>query len=107
MNRPAGFPAPTFPGWTFRSETIWAEATWSGPPADAISAWGIFGLFGATSGQVSPSTVLNLLTVTGAPLADIGTQSLDGFATTHYRASIPLSALARQMPRTYNKLPSS
>jgi hypothetical protein len=79
---------PGLTGWT---ETIWT--TQSQQRVLDMFNQGFFGLLGASSGQLSPASILGLLRAEASSVTNLGTQVLDGVTTTHYRAQIPLARL--------------
>ena len=76
--------------------TGWDEATWANNPDEgfmAIVADGMApGAIGDTQGD-NPVALLGLLQAVASKTVYVDTQLLDGVATTHYRAIVPISKL--------------
>jgi hypothetical protein len=72
----------------------WSESTWSG-----TSDLGLFAsLFFGSPGPPSPGTILQMLKSDASSTSVLGTESIDGIETTHYRALIPLENLGVGKP---------
>jgi hypothetical protein len=70
----------------------WSESVSSGDISGVFSQ-GIWGLFGATSGQISPPSVLALLRTDASSVTDLGPQTIGAVRTTHYQEHLDLTRL--------------
>jgi hypothetical protein len=78
----------------------WTESTVSGNTSTSwanLLAQGFMGVLGGSLEQpnvVNPANLLTILRSDPGPVTDIGSATVDGIATTHYRTLVPMSALA-------------
>jgi hypothetical protein len=79
----------------------WEETTWSGTSSDDPSqALSTFLFFGSSSlgNVIDPASLLALLQAQASSVRNLGRAVVDGVATTHYRALVPLSAFGSLSP---------
>jgi hypothetical protein len=87
-------------GALFDQGNGWTESTVSGNTSTSwanLLAQGFMGVLGGSLEQpnvVNPANLLTILQSDPGPVTDIGSATVDGVATTHYRMLVPMSALA-------------
>jgi hypothetical protein len=87
-------------GALFDQGNGWTESTVSGNTNTSwanLLAQGFTGVLGGSLEQpnvVNPANLLTILQSDPGPVTDIGSATVDGIATTHYRTLVPMSALA-------------
>jgi hypothetical protein len=79
-------------GWTESTVSGGTNTSWAN-----LLAQGFMGVLGGSLEQpnvVNPANLLTILRSDPGPVTDIGSATVDGVATTHYRTPVPMSALA-------------